>query len=112
MTSSFIIEGAITVVVAFAAFFILPNFPRTTMWLSEQERELAAYRLEEDAGAADTTGDGLNQSFFHGLTLAVADVKTWLLMLLLTGVVSSASITNFFPSVVSLMFYPEHCSFY
>src|SRR4051812_24317233 len=35
----FIIEGVVTVAIAFAAFFILPNFPRTTMWLSEEERQ-------------------------------------------------------------------------
>ena len=98
--SRFIIEGAITVVVAFSAYLVLPNFPRTTMWLSEEERELAVYRLQQDAGVDDQTGDGINHSFFHGFTLALADVRMWLLMLLLTGIVSSASITNFFPTVV------------
>ena len=46
----FIIEGVATVVIAFTAFFILPDFPRTTTWLSEEERQLAVWRLEEDIG--------------------------------------------------------------
>jgi hypothetical protein len=39
----FIIEGAATVFVAFGCFFILPNFPRTTTWLTEEERTLAVW---------------------------------------------------------------------
>jgi len=84
------------------------------MWLSEEERELAAYRLQKDAGMDDQTGDGIHHGFFHGFTLALADGRMWLLMLLLTGIVSSASITNFFPSVVStariLIIRPLHSS--
>ena len=75
----FIIEGAITVVVAFMAFFILPNFPRTTTWLTEEERQLAAWRLAEDIGQDDWI-DSQHQSFGHGLALAVSDPKTWILV--------------------------------
>ena len=96
----FIIEGAVTVVIAFAAYFILPNFPRTTIWLSEEERELAATRLQEDVGLTDYA-TSKKQGFFHGFTLALADMKTYLLMLILLCIVSSASVTIFFPSVVS-----------
>lgn len=99
----FIVEGAITVVIAFSAYFVLPNFPRTTSWLTEEERELAAYRLVEDAGVDDTNAED-DHGFFHGFTLAARDVKTFVLMAILTGVVSSASVTNFFPTVVSLRF--------
>jgi len=35
-----IIEGVATVLVAVAAMFILPGYPSTTKWLSEQERIL------------------------------------------------------------------------
>jgi hypothetical protein len=117
----FIIEGAITVVIACSAFFILPNFPRTTSWLTEEERQLAAYRLIEDVGEDDWT-DSASQSFFHGLKLALADIKTWVLMILLLSIVSSvsllkiiitsnstdrlkASVTNFFPTVVKTLGY-------
>lgn len=58
----FIIEGAITVAVAGAAYFVLPNFPRTTSWLSEDEKTLAAWRLEEDIGEDDWI-DSEHQSF-------------------------------------------------
>lgn len=39
----FIIEGSVTVVVALACIFVLPNFPRTTPWLTEEERSLAVW---------------------------------------------------------------------
>lgn len=75
----FIIEGAITIVVAFLSLFILPNFPRTTPWLSEEEKELAAWRLEEDIGEDDWV-DSSEQSFLHGCKLAFSDMKTWVLV--------------------------------
>jgi MFS family permease len=94
----FLIEGAITVAIAFGAFFILPNFPRTTSWLTEEERQLAVYRLQEDIGEDDWK-DAESQNFFHGLKLALSDIKTWVLTILLLSIVSSASVTNFFPTV-------------
>lgn len=39
----FIIEGVATIAIAFGCFFILPNFPRTTKWLTEEERTLAVW---------------------------------------------------------------------
>ncbi|KAJ5682962.1 hypothetical protein N7462_006127 [Penicillium macrosclerotiorum] len=100
----FIIEGAITIVVAFIAIFILPNFPRTTSWLSEEEKQLAAWRLEEDIGEDDWV-DSEQQSFLHGAKLAFTDIKTWVLMLMILCIVSSASVTNFFPTVVETLKY-------
>jgi MFS family permease len=75
----FIIEGVITIVVAFVSIFVLPNFPRTTGWLTEEERELAVWRLEEDIGEDDWV-DSEQQSFFYGCKLAFTDMKTWVLV--------------------------------
>ncbi|KAI1860662.1 uncharacterized protein JN550_011387 [Neoarthrinium moseri] len=100
----FIIEGVATVGIAFIAFFILPNFPRTTSWLSEEERALAIWRLEEDIGEDDWI-DSEHQSFWQGAKLAFSDIKTYVLMVLLFCIVASGSVTNFFPSVVSTLGY-------
>lgn len=75
----FLIEGVITVGIAFAAFWILPNFPRTTTWLSEEEKALAIWRLEEDIGEDDWI-DSEHQSLWTGARLAFADLKTWVLV--------------------------------
>lgn len=92
----FIIEGVITIAIAFVAFWILPNFPRTTSWLTEEERQLATWRLEEDVGEDDWL-DSQHQSFMVGLKLAFSDVKTYVLMVLIFGFVASGTVTNFFP---------------
>jgi hypothetical protein len=102
--SRFIIEGSITVVIAFSAYFVLPNFPRTTTWLTEEERQLAIWRLEEDIGEDDWVSSS-DQSFWHGFKLAFEDIKMWILMIMLTGIVSSGSVTNFFPTVVKTLGY-------
>lgn len=75
----FIIEGVITIFIAFFAYFALPNFPRTTTWLTEDERQLAIWRLDEDIGEDDWV-DSQHQNFFHGLKLAFQDIKMWILV--------------------------------
>lgn len=118
----FIIEGAITIVIAICAYFTLPNFPRTTSWLTEEERQLAIWRLEEDIGEDDWV-DSSQQTFFHGMKLAFQDIKTWILVslpkygfsLLLTlsqmaiafGFVAAGTVTNLFPTVVATLGYSD-----
>ncbi|KAM3067340.1 hypothetical protein ACMFMF_009833 [Clarireedia jacksonii] len=70
----FLVGGAITVFIAIFAFFILPDLPRTTTWLSNDEKELAAWRLEEDIGQDDWV-DSKRQTFLHGAKLAVKFVE-------------------------------------
>ena len=43
----FIVEGLIGVVVGVAGYFLLPNFPHDTKWLTPEERELAVTRVQE-----------------------------------------------------------------
>ncbi|GAP84519.1 putative pantothenate transporter liz1 [Rosellinia necatrix] len=98
----FIIEGVITVGVAIIAIPILPNFPRTTKWLTEEEKALAIWRLEEDIGEDDWVGE---ESMWHGAKLAFTDLKTYVLLFLLVGIVSSGGVTNFLPAVVQTLGY-------
>lgn len=115
----FIIEGAITIVIAAAAYFVLPNFPRTTHWLTENERQLAIWRLDEDIGEDDWVGRE-KETFFHGLKLAFLDTKMYILvrflytinvaylpqqMVLLFCILASGTVTNLFPTVVKTLGY-------
>ncbi len=75
----FIIEGVLTIGIAFGAYFILPNFPRTTTWLTDEERALAIWRLEEDIGEDDWVNSE-QQTFWHGAAMAFSDVKTYVLV--------------------------------
>ncbi|RAO67156.1 uncharacterized protein BHQ10_003168 [Talaromyces amestolkiae] len=65
----FIIEGSLTIFVAIFSFFIVPDLPRTTPWLTEDEKILAAWRLEVDIGEDDWV-DSKHQSMFYGAKLA------------------------------------------
>lgn len=69
----FIIEGAITALVAFVGFWGLPNTPLTTRWLKPEERQLAHNRMERDK-----IGDSLEQkaSVWEGLKQAASDKRT------------------------------------
>ncbi|KAF8858919.1 MFS general substrate transporter [Acephala macrosclerotiorum] len=95
----FIVEGVITVFVALFSFFILPDFPRTTTWLTEEEKQLAAWRLDEDIGEDDWV-NSKQQTFFHGAKLAVKDPKAWLLLFTTYGFTATGTVTTFFPTVV------------
>ncbi|KAJ5279243.1 hypothetical protein N7478_004615 [Penicillium angulare] len=92
----FIIEGSLTIFVALIAFFIVPDLPRTTPWLSDDEKVLAAWRLEDDIGEDDWV-DSEHQSMFHGAKLAIMDPKVWLLLGLIYGCTSAGAVTTFFP---------------
>ncbi|KAJ7638772.1 MFS general substrate transporter [Roridomyces roridus] len=82
----FFIEGGMTVIVAFAAIFILPDFPESkASWMSPAEQALARQRMLEDAGAEDLSQPGV----LAGLVMAASDWKVWWLALSLTSIVLS-----------------------
>ena len=60
------------------------------------------WRLEEDIGEEDWTSQE-NQTFFTGFKDCVADYKTWFLVLLVVGAVSSGTINSFFPTIVATL---------
>jgi hypothetical protein len=100
----FYLEGALTVFVAICAIFILPDFPATTTWLSDDERRLALRRMEEDAGVGDqheTEKGGLA----HGLYLAVTDWKVWWFATAVNSVVTSLSFNAYFPTLTATLGY-------
>ncbi|KAF9058157.1 sugar transporter [Panaeolus papilionaceus] len=102
----FYIEGALTIFVAVVAIFILPDFPATTRWISDEERRLAMRRMEEDAGVGDevqTEGEQGHQGPFHGLFLAVTDPWVWWFALMLTSQTVALSFNAYFPTLSATM---------
>lgn len=55
--------------------FILPDFPHTTRWLSEEEKAIATFRLRDGNG----NDDAERGSLLSGVRMAVTDYKVWLL---------------------------------
>ena len=86
----FILEGAITVVAGIPAFWLLPNYPSNTAWLSAEESALAQFRLARDY---EGERDEVEDSVFKGFKQSVSDPKSWLLVLIQTCAVMSMSFT-------------------
>lgn len=94
----FIIEGSATVGIGVICACIMPEFPHNSRILSQTERDLAVWRIESEAGAAEGTE---NESVLKGFAKALSDPK--LLLLIFSNMLSQTqgSIANYFPTLVS-----------
>lgn len=90
-----IIEGAASIVVALAAFYLLPDWPHNTKFLTEEEKEMAQYRVLLSNGGID---EGIGGTW-DGLKDAVRDPFTWLFCGMHFALVTAQSFKDFFPSV-------------
>jgi hypothetical protein len=89
-------EGAATALVAIVGFFLLPNTPLTTPWLTPDEQQLAHARIERDR-----IGDSTEKvSTMEGLRQACQDKRTWLFCLMQNFHLSACSFNSFFPTSV------------
>jgi MFS family permease len=98
----FIIEGSITVATVPIAYFILPDMPHNSKFLSEQERDLVLWKLRKEVGQDDS--DQLSQeSYWTMFLLTCKDIKVWCVTGILSFLVAACGVTNFFPSVVETL---------
>ncbi|KAF2175003.1 MFS general substrate transporter [Zopfia rhizophila CBS 207.26] len=95
------IEGAVTMLIAISASFILPDLPHNSRGFTQEEREVAVLRMTEDVGEADA--DSAEQSPFAGLVMAVKDVKIYVMMLTFTAYVVGLSFNAFFPTLTATL---------
>jgi MFS family permease len=91
----FIIEGGVSILVGVAAFFILPDWPENTKWLTEEEREMAQYRVLLSNGGKEEAVGGT----WDGLKAAIADPFTWMFCAMHFSLINAQSFKDFFPSV-------------
>ncbi|KAG2748162.1 MFS general substrate transporter [Suillus brevipes Sb2] len=99
----FYIEGGATIAVAICAFFILPNFPHNTKWLTPEERSLAISRLADD-GNGRIDGPG-KRTTVQGLRDALSDWKVWWFAVALIVDYMVLSFVIYFPTIVATMGY-------
>lgn len=97
----FWIEGAVTMAIAIAAIFILPDLPHNTRGFTEEERQVAQLRMIEDVGEADT--DSKEMGVTGGLVMAMKDGKVWLMMITLCAYVVGLSFNAFFPTLTGTL---------
>ncbi|KAG1768868.1 MFS general substrate transporter [Suillus occidentalis] len=98
----FYIEGILTVTVAIMAVFVLPDFPMTTKWLTDDERRLALKRMEEDAGVGDQA-ETENSGFGYGFSLAITDWKVWWFAILAVAQNVAMSFVVYFPTLTTTL---------
>jgi len=71
----FLLEGIPSVIIGLLVLALLPNGPKSTKWLTPQERDLLVARIEHDnAGKGELAGR-------HSLTDAFKDGRVWALAL-------------------------------
>ncbi|KAL0944930.1 allantoate permease [Colletotrichum truncatum] len=95
----FILEGLATMVVGVVAFFMLPDYPGTTKWLSEEEKVVAQGRLAADAGSEEVLGED-EISMKQAIFAALGDYRVWLFACLQMSTTASISFSHFFPTLI------------
>ena len=92
-------EGLITVAVALGAFFILPDYPATTRWLSAEEKRLASARLLS-VQLEDADAEHDHMGHWEAFKLACKDFKTWVFALCYNLLNMVGTISYFFPTLM------------
>ncbi|KAL8369719.1 hypothetical protein RB595_000177 [Gaeumannomyces hyphopodioides] len=97
----YVIEASVTAAVALLGFWLLPDSPAHTRWLTADERALAVQRVaahpQQQQG---NEGRRAAPSVFDGLRQAARDPRTWLFCLMQNMHMSACTFNNFFPSIV------------
>lgn len=70
----FIMEGLLTMVVGAIFFWVLPDFPETAKWITEEERAFIAARLTPDQGASAHS----RKIQMKDITQVFRDWKVWI----------------------------------
>ncbi|KAL4934672.1 major facilitator superfamily domain-containing protein [Aspergillus undulatus] len=98
----FIIQSAVTLAAAITGFFILPDEPLTTHWLTTDERALAHERT-----MADTVANAGKATTWNGLCEAAKDPKVWLFTAMQHCHLPANGFKNFFPTAVEMLGFNE-----
>ncbi|QSZ35031.1 hypothetical protein DSL72_007894 [Monilinia vaccinii-corymbosi] len=97
----FIIEGLLTLVVSFLAYFFIHNYPSTAPFLTEPERSFIHARLKSSTDATNT------EAFeWTHVRAAFGDYKCWLYSLAYhTMSLPIYTLSLFFPTIISALGY-------
>ncbi|KFA68079.1 hypothetical protein S40285_02597 [Stachybotrys chlorohalonatus IBT 40285] len=98
----FIIEGVAAIGFSLVAMWILPNYPHTTNWLSQDEQAYAAWRLIQDINEVDKYSD---KGMWDGVKMAVRDYRLYIFVLMQHVSLVSQTFQYFFPTIVGTLGY-------
>jgi len=92
----FLIEGLMTTVIAFTAYFFMHDYPESSTFLTEDEREFIVHTIRDDS-------QGQAKHFSTRFVVqALADWKSWVQLLMFLGVnIPVYAVALFLPSVIA-----------
>ncbi len=91
----FLLEGIPSVIVGILVFALLPNGPRSASWLTPQEQEMVAQRVQEDEAGKKDLGQR------HSFTDAFKDYRVWALAIVyFCGVVCFYAVNFWMPTII------------
>ncbi|KAK2609102.1 hypothetical protein QQS21_002329 [Conoideocrella luteorostrata] len=91
----FIIEGAITFIIALVAFKLMQDYPKTATFLTKSERRVVLQRLDEEQSSMP------KEFRMKYIKDALLDWKIWVHMVITLGVsVPQSSISQFLPGII------------
>ncbi|KAE8539122.1 hypothetical protein D1P53_005494 [Cryptococcus gattii VGV] len=98
----FIVEGTATVGFGIIFAFLMPEFPHNARVLKPVERDLAVWRLEQEAGAGEAHDD---TSTARAYLSALKDPKVYMLIGCMICSQAMGSVGNFFPTILAALGY-------
>jgi hypothetical protein len=98
----FIIEAAIVFPVAAATVYIVPDYPATSKFLTDEERTLAVLRMAQDANEEDNRSEA---TAWEGFRMAFSDPALYMIWAMQLGLNTAAAFINFFPTIVATLGY-------
>lgn len=87
---------------AIISAFLLPDYPATTKWLTEEERAFAAWRLLADISEED---ERYAATVWQGVKLAFKDYRLYIFILFQHLSILTQTFQYFFPSIVDTLGY-------
>ena len=97
----FIVEGVITVGVAFVTPFFMLDFPSTCKKFTEEERELAIKRMQADGlRSTRNTENESRMGQLRALAISFGTPRHWIIFIGYMTIVGSFSISYFIPTLV------------
>lgn len=95
----FFFEGFISVLLAFVAYFILPNAPGTASFLTAEEQQIAASRINEEINSR-----GPEKFEWSHVRMAILNTNASLMAVIgFCTVLTMASMSLFLPSILNAM---------
>jgi hypothetical protein len=100
----FICEGVVCFPVAALTMKYFPDYPKTTKWLTVEERNLAVLRISEEACQEDNRSEVTSM---QGAKLAFQDPVLYLFWFMALGLNTAGSFVYFFPTIVQTLGYGQ-----